>query len=79
VRALSLIRTPTDEPGRRWSYHRALWINGTLAALCVWRGSPYTVQSGALFILAGVAVGSLGSRRAGLYLAIVGMALLIPF
>lgn len=22
---LSLLRTPTHEPGRRYSYHRALW------------------------------------------------------
>lgn len=37
---LSLFRTPSDEPGRRWSYGRLYVLLGSLPALYLLRQAP---------------------------------------
>jgi hypothetical protein len=71
----SLFRTPSDEPGRRWSYGRLYVLLGSLPALWAWRASPVPTHGGAACILVGLLL--LGVRRWGLYFVVFGAVLLV--
>lgn len=76
-RLLALIRSPTDEPGRRWSYGRLYVLIGSHPALYVWQGSPASVQGGVACFLAGLVLLAVGARGWGFYFLAFGAALLV--
>jgi len=73
----SLFRTPSDEPGRRWSYERLYVLLGSIPALYLWRTGPGAVQGGSACIVAGLVLLAAGARGWGLYFLAFGAGLLI--